>query len=81
LEEIHIKMSNLVGIITESQKDELVGLKWTDDTYFNPIQDINDNWVISEEEVNGNENTSVSWVNSLTLSEYEPKPVPPLDEL
>ena len=74
-------MSNLVGIITESQKDELVGLKWTDDTYFNPIQDINDNWVISEEEVNGNENTSVSWVNSLTLSEYEPKPVPPLDEL
>jgi len=74
-------MSHLVGIITENQKDELVGLKWTDDTYFNPIQDINDNWVISEEEVNGNENTSVSWVNSLTLSEYEPKPVPPFDEL
>lgn len=73
-------MSHLVAVLTEIQKDELVGLKWTNDTYFNPIQDINDNWVISEVEVNGNENTSVSWVNSLTLSEYQPKPVPPPDE-
>ena len=69
-------MSHLVGIITEIQKDELVDLKWTEDTYFNPVQDCNDNWVISEEEINGNENTSVSWVNSLPLVDYCPLPTP-----
>ena len=71
-------MSHLAAVLTEIQKDELVGLKWTDDTYFNPIQDCNDNWVISEQEVNGNENTTVSWVNDLTLTDYCRKPVPPI---
>ena len=70
-------MAHLVGIITESQKDELIGLKWTDDTYFNPVQDCNDNWIISEEEISGNENTSVSWVNNISpLIDYCPPPNP-----
>ena len=71
-------MSHLVAIITEEQKDQLVGQKWTDDTFFNPIQDCNDNWVISEEEVQGNTNTNFSWVNSLTLTEYCHKIPPPI---
>lgn len=71
-------MSHLAAVLTEIQKDELVGLKWTDDTYFNPIQDCNDDWIISEQEVNGNENTTVSWVNDLTLTDYCRKPVPPI---
>jgi len=75
-------MAHLVGIITESQKDELIGLKWTDDTYFNPVQDCNDNWIISEEEISGNENTSVSWVNNISpLIDYcpPPNPFPPIE--
>jgi hypothetical protein len=36
-----------VGLLTELQKDELIGQLYAPDSYFNPIQDINDNWVIS----------------------------------
>lgn len=70
-------MSNhLIAIISETQKNELIGHEWEPKSQFNPIQDINDNWVISQEEVNGNVNPDFSWVNSLTLSEFEPKPQP-----
>jgi hypothetical protein len=31
-----------IAIITETQKDELVGQLYTTDSYFNPIQDCND---------------------------------------
>ena len=40
---------NYVGLLTEVQKDELVGQLYTEDSYFNPIQDADDNWIISTE--------------------------------
>ena len=40
-----------VGLLTEAQKDELVGQLYDEDSYFNPIQDLNDNWIISVEEI------------------------------
>lgn len=71
-------MSHLVGIITETQKNELTGHEWEPRSYFNPIQDCNDNWVISVEEIQGNINPDFSWVNTLPLIDYCPKPVPPI---
>lgn len=65
-----------VGLLTELQKDELIGVLYAPDSYFNPIQDINDNWVISQEEMNNNENQSVAWVKDLPLIDFEPKPYP-----
>jgi len=65
-----------VGLLTELQKDELVGQLYAPDSYFNPIQDINDNWVISQEEMYNNENELVAWVKDLPLIEYVPKPSP-----
>ena len=65
-----------VGLLTELQKDELVGVLYAPDSYFNPIQDINDNWVISQEEMYNNENELVAWVKDLPLIEYVPKPSP-----
>lgn len=65
-----------VGLLTEIQKNELQGQWYAPDSYFNPIQDINGNWVISQEEMNQNENPSVSWVKDLSLIEYVPKPSP-----
>ncbi len=65
-----------VGLLTELQKDELIGVLYAPDSYFNPIQDINDNWVISQEEMNNNENELVAWVKDLPLIEYVPKPSP-----
>ncbi len=69
---------SLVAIITESQKNELVGKLYIPDTYFNPVQDNNNNWVISEIEVKENTNQEVAWVNSLPLTTFVPKPwIPP----
>jgi hypothetical protein len=65
-----------VGLLTELQKDELVGVLYAPDSYFNPIQDINDDWVISQEEMYNNENELVAWVKDLPLIEYVPKPSP-----
>ena len=68
---------NYVGLLTEVQKDELVGQQYTDDSYFNPIQDVNDNWVISIEEMEQCVNPDYLWVKDLDLIPYEPKPTPP----
>ena len=62
-----------VGLLTEQQKDEIVGKMFAPDSYFNTIQDKNDNWIISIEEMNQCVNPSYLWVKSLPLIEYEPK--------
>jgi hypothetical protein len=66
-----------VGLLTETQKDELVGQLYDEDSYFNPIQDLNDNWIISVEEMEQCVNPSFMWVKDLPLIPYEPKPTPP----
>jgi hypothetical protein len=67
-----------VGLLTESQKDSLVGQLYAEDSYFNPIQDLDENWVISVEEMEFCVNPEFSWVKTLPLIEYIPKPSPPL---
>ena len=66
-----------VGLLTELQKDELVGQLYAPDSYFNPIQDVNDNWVISVEEIEQTVTPEFLWVKDLELIPYEPKPTPP----
>ena len=66
-----------VGLLTEAQKDSLIGQLYDDDSYFNPIQDINDNWIISVEEMEFCVNPEFMWVKDLPLIPYEPKPSPP----
>ena len=66
-----------VGLLTESQKNELVGQLYDEDSYFNPIQDIDDNWIISVEEIDQCVNPKFQWVKTLPLIEYKPKPEPP----
>lgn len=65
-----------VGLLTETQKDELVGTWYEPDSYFNPIEDADNNWVISTQEMQQNENPAVNWVKDLPLIEYIPKPTP-----
>ena len=62
-----------VGILTEEQKDLLVGQEFMVDVYFNPVQDINDNWFISVEEMDQCVNENFMWVKDLELINYEPK--------
>lgn len=62
-----------VGLITEVQKDELIGQLYTEDSYFNPIQDNLDNWIISVEEMEFCTMDKFMWVKDLPLIEYTPK--------
>jgi hypothetical protein len=66
-----------VGLLTESQKNELVGQLYDEDSYFNPITDLEDNWIISVEEMEFCVNPEFQWVKDLPLIEYKPKPSPP----
>jgi len=62
-----------VAILTEEQKNQLIGQQYAPDSYFNPIQDPDNNWIISIEEV---QTTNIQWVKELTLIEFKPKPLP-----
>ena len=71
----------MIAIITELQKDILIGKTFETDGYFNPIQDLNDNWVISEVEhyqclglwYLDECPSELVFIKDLTLSVYEPK--------
>lgn len=62
-----------VGLLTEQQKNELVDQQYNTDSYFNPIQDFQDNWVISIEEIILCDNPQFLWIKDLPLIEYKPK--------
>jgi len=66
-----------VGLLTEIEKNELIGQLYDNDSYFNPIQDADDNWVISVEEMEYCTNPTFAWVKDLDLIPYNPKPAPP----
>jgi hypothetical protein len=63
-----------IAYLTVEQKDQLVGQQYAPDSYFNPILDANDKWVISEEEINFLANHDFLWLNDLPISVYNPKP-------
>jgi hypothetical protein len=66
-----------VGLLTLEQKNEIAGQLYAEDSYFNPIQDINNDWVISTQEMDECVVQEFMWVKELPLIDYEPKPVPP----
>lgn len=68
-----------VGLLTEVQKNDLILQEFAPDSYFNPIQDLNDNWIISVEEMANCTNEEFMWVKELPLIIYEPKPSPPIN--
>ena len=52
-----------------------------EDSYFNPVQDINGDWFISEQEVEQCTAAGFEWVKSLRPAPYVPKPSPPFPGL
>ena len=71
-----IDVTTLVGLLTEVQKDELIGVAYAPDSFYNPIQDLNENWIISVEEIANTINPDTEWVKDLPLTIYIPKPTP-----
>ena len=62
-----------VGLLSIAQKDLLVGQLFDEDSYFNPIQDDADNWIISIEEIEQNQNASFGWLQDLEMIIFVPK--------
>ena len=69
--------STYVGVLTVEDKDSLIGQWYMEDSFFNPIQDADDKWVISVEEIFQCINPDFMWVKNLPLIPYNPKPSPP----
>jgi len=78
-----------VAIITKEEKDKLIGQQFMTDVYFNPIQDLDDNWVISSEEIDQSKDKEIISFKDLKLNthrekkaliEEPPKEEPPKEE-
>ena len=67
-----------VGLLTQEQMYSIIGKEYTTDSYFNPLQDLYENWIISVEEMEYCDNQEYIWTKELPLIVYEPKPFPPL---
>ena len=65
----------IVYLLTENQKDSLIDKCYFNGTFFNPIQDADDNWIITKEEIEMAEYKDILWVKDLPEIEYNPKPV------
>ena len=61
--------------LTPEQAEQLRGVQYVADMTFNPIEDANGNWIISNEEVSS---TTIEWVKQLPAIEYIPKESLPL---
>lgn len=62
-----------VGLLSIEQKDLLIGQSFDIDCHFNPIQDNADNWIISIEEIEQNQNPSFGWLQDLEMILFVPK--------
>lgn len=71
------ELATYAGLLTTEQADTLRGQTFLPDSYFNPIQDLYDRWVVSAEEVAYCANPSFLWVKQLDMVPFEPKPSPP----
>jgi hypothetical protein len=58
-----------VALLTTEEANQLKGAEIVKDNYFNPIQDANDNWIISLEEV---EQSTIEWLKDLPIIDYQP---------
>lgn len=60
-------------ILNQEQKELLTGRKYDEHSYYNPVLDNNDNWIISEVEVNNTVNSDFSWVKEIIIVDLKPK--------
>jgi len=63
----------MVGQLTIDQVESLSGKTYSNGCYYNPIQDKNDNWVISTEEIDQTTDPKFLWIKSISLIPFEGK--------
>lgn len=66
-------------IVTNKTAQELQGIFFDADTFFNFVQDINDVYFLflSEQDEADISNTEYAYLLDIPLSDFEPKPTPP----
>lgn len=69
-----------VGLLTIEQKEMIFGMEFSEDSYFNPIEDNLGNWIISQEEIELTTIVDFLWVKDLPLIDYIIKVVDDYDE-
>lgn len=62
----------LVGLLTLEQRNELEGQYFAEDQRFNPVQDADEDWIISTTEMFTCINPDFMWVKDLPLIEWNP---------
>lgn len=60
-----------VGLLNLAQKNEIEGKEFAPDSYFNPIQDALNRWVISIQEME-QAGKEIDFLKGLELIEFEP---------
>jgi hypothetical protein len=63
-----------VGLLTELQKDQLIGQLYAPYSYYNPIQDFYDNWIISVGEIESAKEEFI-WLKDVPLIPYTQKEI------
>lgn len=69
----------IVALLTEEQKDKIIGQQYAENLYFGPVKDIDGNWVTNAEEITLCIYPEYDWMKELPLIEYKPIPYPPLE--
>jgi hypothetical protein len=59
-----------VAILTSIEYDLLVNQTYNTDSYFNPVLDCNNNWIISYQEISQCTNPNYQWVKDLALIDW-----------
>jgi hypothetical protein len=62
----------IVYLLSEKQKNQLIGIEFIPNNYYNPLQDFDKNWIISAQEVEQTTDENYLWVKDLPQIEYKP---------
>ena len=60
----------IVYLLTEEQKQQIEGKVFAHDSFFQPIEDANGNWVITSQEVLKADCEDILWIKNLPTIEY-----------
>jgi hypothetical protein len=63
----------IVLLLTEAEKDLIQGQEFAPSSFFNCVQDINDKWVVSIEELVSLDGSQYAWLYTLPMSIHQPK--------
>ena len=63
----------VVYLLNIEQKNLLIGQFYQENCTFNPIQDVDDNWIISGEEIDQCTNLDFLWIKDLPVINFKRK--------